>query len=301
MLVPALLVAAFITADPATVPAALRKPSLGISVISMDEARDIAKAEKTRAPAGEGVMVKHIMPHTPAQEAGLKPRDVIRTIGGKPAADYLSDLATNNTVKPGDSVELKYLPASETKSGKTTRVIWAKETSIDLTYEAAGAIAVKCMKRTEDPVEQTVFLRHEWAPDSIPRTNDQQLYFQVKPDDTAFNLRIKVGYIGTTWLFVRGLSLRTGDKLHKVNIGPFKADTEILRSGGVAEWIDISVGDAGPALRTVSVNGDPVFLRLTGKSFNEDRELDDITRMLWATTMDAYQWLGGSLEQKKPD
>ncbi|MCE5249694.1 trypsin-like peptidase domain-containing protein [bacterium] len=76
--------------------------------------------EAMNLPGKEGVLIKEILPDTPAAKAGLKHGDVIVTLDGKKVKDFQSFLFEIGNHAPGDTVNLGYIRESKDRSVKLT-------------------------------------------------------------------------------------------------------------------------------------------------------------------------------------
>jgi len=59
------------------------------------------------APTGGGMAVVAVAPHGPAADAGIEPRDVILSVGGKPVKDYASLRPAIGAYTPGRELTLR--------------------------------------------------------------------------------------------------------------------------------------------------------------------------------------------------
>jgi serine protease Do len=78
---------------------------LGVQIQGIDE--DLAKSLHMQDTAG--ALVANVTAHGPADEAGLKPGDVIRDLNGKPVKDSAELSRGIAALRPGQTVELKVL------------------------------------------------------------------------------------------------------------------------------------------------------------------------------------------------
>jgi S1-C subfamily serine protease len=74
---------------------------LGVAVVADED-----------APGG-GVLVAHVLPGGPAQEAGLEPEDLIRSVGGSPVALYDDLSAALAALRPGQLVPVGVVRAGQ--------------------------------------------------------------------------------------------------------------------------------------------------------------------------------------------
>lgn len=290
---PVLIVAFVLAADPAdSRPKELHEPVIGYAVRELSDAKELIAAAGGKAPGGKGLMISRIVPGSPADLAGLKAFDVIRFVNDKAVENPPDALPEGLGVGVGDDIELRVVPVTRSKAGRPT---WGRAREVKLTVESRGAIGVSAMRRDRDPVEDVTWVRHRDAPDSVAKTNDLSLYFQLE-GEKAKNLRLMIGYHGEDWIFMKEFAFRVGEQMHTIRVSHFKANRDVLLGNGVTEWIDLPIRqDAATALRAVSKPGD-VILRLSGDAKAIDRNIDDGTRMMWHQTLDAYQWLGGVID-----
>ena len=90
-----------------------RKPALGVSIA--DAARI---AHKRGSGPTSGAYIGQVKPGSPAEQAGLRPGDVITELGGRPihvAADVHTAMASHH---PGDRLGLTY-----DRNGREMRVV----------------------------------------------------------------------------------------------------------------------------------------------------------------------------------
>jgi serine protease DegQ len=75
---------------------------LGVQVedLTPDRARQIGLSEQT------GALIAGVLPRGPAQRAGVRPGDVVRSISGKPVADAAALLVEITALSPGQQAEL---------------------------------------------------------------------------------------------------------------------------------------------------------------------------------------------------
>lgn len=67
-------------------------------------------ADQLDLPKGKGLVVKHVIPNSPAEKAGFKANDVILEINGKSVSNRMDELAhTLSEIKPDTSIEMVVL------------------------------------------------------------------------------------------------------------------------------------------------------------------------------------------------
>lgn len=293
-MLPLLMAAIALAADPVDArPVELHEPVIGYAVRELTDVKDIIESKGGKPPGGKGVIISDIVPHSPADLAGLRVFDVIRVANGKPVENPSEALPEGLKAKAGTEIVLKVVQCTTSQSGKPT---WGKSRSVTLKVETRGAIGVNAMQVTEDPVEKTVWVRHKGSPKGVAATNDLSLYFQLNEKTQPHNLRLKLGYHGDEWIFMKSFSFRIGEHLHTIQVSHFEANREALLGNGVTEWIDLPIAkQAATALRAVSEPGE-VILRLSGDKLFTDRKISNETRMILHQTLDAYQWLGGVID-----
>ena len=105
----------------------VRRGRVGLE--TQDVTPDLAKALKVGATTPCAV-VTNVEPDSPAEKAGLKPRDVIISVNGKPIRGS-SDVRNRIGLVPvGQQVEFKYLRGGATKTAKV---------KVERPYQALGA------------------------------------------------------------------------------------------------------------------------------------------------------------------
>jgi Do/DeqQ family serine protease len=69
-----------------------------------------------RLDSGNGALITNVAPGSPAERAGLRPKDVIRSLNGKPMADIPALRAALNTLDIGERVELGIIRAGRAQT-----------------------------------------------------------------------------------------------------------------------------------------------------------------------------------------
>ena len=67
-----------------------------------------------------GAILTEITPEGPAQKAGLEPSDIVKSLGGKPIANYEALIASIREFKPGDKAKVSVLRGTDTKEIEIT-------------------------------------------------------------------------------------------------------------------------------------------------------------------------------------
>ena len=99
-------------------------PWLGIA---MEPVQDVVRAQLSLAP-GEGVVVNHVAPESPAAKAGLQPNDILLRFEDQIIVEQSQLKKLIAMKKPGDSVKLTYLRKSAKKEASVTLVEHELET-----------------------------------------------------------------------------------------------------------------------------------------------------------------------------
>lgn len=84
-------------------------------VISTDMPLDMRKELGTRIASGEGLCVTAVSRFSPAEEAGIRPVDIILKVAGQPVATKLDLLMILQKYKPGDTIPVHVLRLDQTK------------------------------------------------------------------------------------------------------------------------------------------------------------------------------------------
>jgi serine protease Do len=75
-----------------------------------------ALAEALNLPNTNGALVSEVNPGTPAHQAGIKPKDIIIALNGKPIRNAFQVSTKVGLTRPGTKIELKILHNSKTKT-----------------------------------------------------------------------------------------------------------------------------------------------------------------------------------------
>lgn len=78
---------------------------LGVEIIPVDS----VIAEQLEIPGGGGILIKSVVPDSPAENAGLERGDVIVSLANRPVKDMGSFRKVMATLSPGDNVRLGYI------------------------------------------------------------------------------------------------------------------------------------------------------------------------------------------------
>jgi membrane-associated protease RseP (regulator of RpoE activity) len=89
--------------------------------IAMEPVQDVVRAQLSLAP-GEGVVINHVAPQSPAAKAGLEPNDILLRFEDQIIVEpgQLKKLIAMK--KPGDTVKLTFLRKAERKESSATLV-----------------------------------------------------------------------------------------------------------------------------------------------------------------------------------
>lgn len=140
-------------------------------VISTDMPLDMRKELGTRISDNEGLCVTAVSRFSPAEDAGIRPVDIILKVAGQPVATKLDLLMILQQYKPGDTIPVHILRLDQTKElnltlGNRNRLQqeygMRKETS-NLTYDKnceADTAAVAESPFTFEPPPSSV--RNDW-------------------------------------------------------------------------------------------------------------------------------------------
>jgi uncharacterized membrane protein len=93
-------------------------PWLGIA---MEPVQDVVRAQLSLAP-GEGIVVNHVAPESPAAKAGLQPNDILLRFEEQILVEPSQLRKLIAMKKPGDSVKLTYLRKGERKDATVTLI-----------------------------------------------------------------------------------------------------------------------------------------------------------------------------------
>ena len=105
----------------------VRRGRVGLE--TKDVTPDLAKALKVGANTPCAV-ITNVEPDSPAEKAGLKPRDVIISVNGKPIRGSFDVRNRIGLVPVGEKVEFKYLRGGATKTAKV---------KVERPYQVLGA------------------------------------------------------------------------------------------------------------------------------------------------------------------
>jgi hypothetical protein len=89
--------------------------------IAMEQVQDVVRAQLSLAP-GEGIVVSHVMPDSPAAKAGLQANDIILRFEDQIIVEMSQLKKLIAMKKPGESVKLTYLRKGERKDATVTLV-----------------------------------------------------------------------------------------------------------------------------------------------------------------------------------
>ncbi len=89
--------------------------------IAMEPVHDVVRAQLSLAP-GEGIVVSHVAPDSPAAKAGLQPNDILLRFEDQILLEPLQLRKLIAMKKPGDTVKLGYLRKGERKDASVTLV-----------------------------------------------------------------------------------------------------------------------------------------------------------------------------------
>lgn len=145
-------------------------------VISTDMPLDMRKELGTRIADDEGLCVTAVSRFSPAEDAGIRPVDIILKVAGQPVATKLDLLMILQKYKPGDTIPVHILRLDQTKelnltlgsrNGLQQKYKARKETST-LTYgkdcdTATGVVAESPFDFESPPASARNDLQSEWS------------------------------------------------------------------------------------------------------------------------------------------
>ncbi|MEO6740177.1 MAG: PDZ domain-containing protein [Chthoniobacteraceae bacterium] len=89
--------------------------------IAMEPVQDVVRAQLSLAP-GEGVVVNHVAPESPAAKGGLQPNDILLRFEDQILVEPSQLRKLIAMKKPGDTVNLTYLRKGERKDASVTLI-----------------------------------------------------------------------------------------------------------------------------------------------------------------------------------
>jgi len=89
--------------------------------LAMEPLQEVVRAQLSLAP-GEGIVVSHVMPESPAAKAGLKANDILLRFNDQIIVDIEQLKKLIAMKKPGDTVKLTFLQKGERKEADVTLV-----------------------------------------------------------------------------------------------------------------------------------------------------------------------------------
>ena len=89
--------------------------------IAMEPVQDVVRAQLSLAP-GEGIVIGHVAPESPAAKAGLQPNDILLRFEDQIIVEPSQLRKLIAMKKPGDTVKLTYLRKGERKEANVTLI-----------------------------------------------------------------------------------------------------------------------------------------------------------------------------------
>lgn len=200
---------------------------LGIGFQEIDQ----NTAEALNLPAAEGVLVQRVMPHTPAEEAGIKTGDVIAAFNGRKVTNGPQFMMMVAEVNPGREVALGIIRNGKklTKSLKLAD----RETSLSSTEER----------------EPVVEKKEDWLGLQVTTsTKELAAQYEVRFHPGAIVLEVNAGSLAEQAGFI------PGDIIVKIN------DIEIMDGDLYQKTLESLEKQKKAVLFLVYRNGEPFFI-----------------------------------------
>jgi hypothetical protein len=250
------------------------KPSIGITVIDLDEAKDLFKNDKP--PTRDGVVVANVLPYSPAAKAGIKRHDIVAVFDGKriKSAKEFREVVDHLESKP---TKVMWLPYLEWKPHKGTVLPVPKE-----------AMFRNAMDRETDKVDGLVTYRHRDEP--AHRVESAIQAYIVQKNGAMPTLHMRVQFVADAWLFVEKLEVLVDGNKFEVTPTKVERDSNV---GVFREWFD-SDGTANERKLLESITtGKDITVRYIGQENKRDRALSADEQARIETVLGAYRVMGG--------
>jgi len=114
------------------------KVSRGYLGVSIRDAKDFEARDTLNLPDNDGALVNEVQPGTPAEQAGIKPYDVIRKVNGEPTKSAAEVMRKIASYAPGTTVSVEIIRNGQTM---TIPVTLAERNPELLAGQQGGAIS----------------------------------------------------------------------------------------------------------------------------------------------------------------
>lgn len=282
----ALLLALLLSPSLATADDDLSQPFLGVKVIPISEVRSVLKDKKIRPPTADGLIVVSVTPYSPAQAAGVKQFDIIKTLDSKQVKSVDDFESACKSMKVGDDFKIAgYSPIE-----KGDKIVNWRHGQVVAKIVSRSEAAVGAMASEIDKVNETTTFAHKDAP-AVSSESAFVLYF-VADGGVAQRLMLRIQYVDKDWIFFEKVTIKAGLKTLSL---PFEYRDQHSDHGGgrVWEWYNLPVKDTELKILEAIRNEPKVTIRYTGRTYYKDRELRGDERQQLLDTWLAYRAMGG--------
>lgn len=113
------------------------KVSRGYLGVSIRDAKDFEARETLNLPDNDGALVNDVQPGTPAEQAGIKPYDVIRKVNGEPTKSAAEVMRKIASYAPGTTVSVEII-----RNGQTISIpVTLAERNLELLAQGRGVVS----------------------------------------------------------------------------------------------------------------------------------------------------------------
>ena len=154
------------------------------------------------------------------------------------------------------------------------------------------AAATSKMKIEKDDVRSITFYKDKTTED-VSLSN--QFYAYIGQKDKRVWLRLYVLFYGKEWLFVRKLTIKTGDQVHEIvpQYDEFGRDNSAY---SVWEWYDGAVTNKEIQIIKAIIAADKPVVRFDGQTYYSDYTITTAEKKALQNVLDAFVALGGNLD-----
>jgi membrane-associated protease RseP (regulator of RpoE activity) len=266
----------------------LDRPFMGLRVAELADAREaIRDILKLALPTKEGVVVIKVASYSPAQNAGIRPLDVITSIDGKRirSVDEFDNFA--KTFKVG----AKYKLAGYTQPAKNAATRKWRHGTVEIRPVKMRDVIFAAMTEQVDKVKDRSFFEHRDTP-GFGAESDVKLYFSTK-DEKPEGLRVRIQYVATDWLFIGKFTFKADDKTFTIEPPPFNGVERDHNGGKIWEWYDIPVTAKERTMLEAIATSRETILRCEGRQYQKDRTISPEERDRLRTVLLAFKAIGG--------
>jgi len=148
--------------------------------------------------------------------------------------------------------------------------------------------------KKEDEIKGLTYYHHRGEP--AINSNDLHVYVIQKSEDTPPWLRLRIQYLGDSWLFISKYTLHARDTNLILNpdFNDVKRDNSARR---IWEWYDIRVDDEILPMVYLLAEADDAKVRCHGSEYYSDRDISNNEKNRLKTVLAVYEMMGG----KRPE